>query len=113
MTGGADGKPSARDTLAQNIKRLIGDQSTRAWALGKGLDVKQVERLAKGSHAVTLDSLERVANACDLSAWQLLVPNLDPGRPPDCSHPDAQSDSALIAQLRGLLAAPGRKGEAA
>ena len=62
----------SRDILAANLRRLIDADtpkgqrpSVRAWALGKGLDVRLVDRLTKGQHAVTLDKLEEIAQEAE------------------------------------------------
>lgn len=76
-------------------------RSVRAWALGKGLDVRLIDRLTKGQHAVTLDTLDEVARALGLQAWQLLLEDLDPAAPPDA--PVSEEDRAMIRKLRRLL----------
>lgn len=67
----------ARTTLAANLNAAIkrsGQKTRNAWALSKKLDVKAVERAAKGLHAPRLDFVEELAAACDLQPWQLLHP---------------------------------------
>jgi hypothetical protein len=98
----------SRAILAANLRRLIeratppGERvSVRAWALGKGLDVRMIDRLVKGQHAVTLDSLEKIADACGLKAWHLLLEDFDPAGPPDA--PITSEDRALLTKLRRLL----------
>jgi len=101
-------KPTPRAILAANLRRFIdaatppGDRpSVRAWALGKGLDVRLVDRLSKGKHAVTLDKLEEIAEACGLQAWHLLIEDLDPASPPDA--PISEEERTLLRKLRRLL----------
>lgn len=101
----------SRDILSTNLQRLIqrdvdkhGPISRRAWAAGKGLDVKLIERLVKKSHAPTLDKLEDIANACGLKAWHLLYDGLDPDAPP--ADPISAEDRALLERLRSLLTRP-------
>jgi hypothetical protein len=77
------------------------DQSVRAWAQARRLDVRMIDRLTKGEHAVTLDKLEEIAAACGLQAWMLLIPELDATNPPDA--PVSESDRAMLAKLRRLL----------
>lgn len=98
----------SRGTLAQNLRLMIeletpagSKPSVRAWALSKGLDVKMIDRLTKGQHAVTLDKLEEIANACGLQAWHLLISDLDPRQPPDA--PISDSERKLLRRLRSLL----------
>lgn len=97
-----------RDILAKNLRRMIeadlkkGERfSVRAWALGKGLDVRMIDRLVKGQHAVTLDKLDEVASTLGLKAWHLLIDDLDPQTPPDA--PISEEERALLRKLRRLL----------
>ena len=94
---------TSRDILSENLTRMIASSklTRRGWAIGKGLDVKLVERLVKGGNAVTLDKLEQVASACGLQAWHLLIPDLDPNNPPAANITD--EDRAMLAKLRRLL----------
>ena len=98
-----------RGTLAANIRKLIehdlraGERySVRAWALGRGLDVKLIDRLTKGEHAVTLDTLYAIAQACGVQAWHLLLDDFDPASPADA--PISESDRLMLSKLRRLLA---------
>ena len=95
---------SSRDILARNLRRLIAadELSVRAWAMGKGLDVRLIDRLTKGQHAVTLDNLEKIASACGLKPWHLLLEDFEPGSTPDA--PISAEDRALLTRLRALLA---------
>ena len=92
-----------RDILAANLKRLITQEgaSVRGWALARGLDVRLIDRLTKGEHAVTLDNLDRIATACGLQSWQLLLEGFDPIAPP--SMPISADERAMLAKLRRLL----------
>ena len=98
----------SRAILAANLRRLIeaatlrGERpSVRAWALGKGLDVRMIDRLVKGEHAVTLDKLEQIAEACGLKPWHLLYEDLDPADLPDA--PMTPEERTLLRKLRSLL----------
>jgi hypothetical protein len=98
-----------RAVLADNLKRLIEAESRgrdrplsiRAWAMSKNLDVRMIDRLTKRQHAITLDNLEKIATACGLQPWHLLVPGLDPNSPPDAKF--TAEDRATLAKLRSLL----------
>lgn len=103
--------PDPRAVLADNLLRMIeasspkGERlSIRAWAMARGLDVRMIDRLTKKQHAVTLDSLDRIAAACGLQAWQLLVPDLDPASPPVAEI--TAEDRAMLDRLRSLLSKP-------
>jgi len=92
-----------RDILAKNLRKLIDKdgRSVRAWAIARGLDVRLIDRLTKGSHAVTLDKIEEVARACGLEPWHLLLPDFEPGQKLDA--PLTESDRELLVRLKSLL----------
>ena len=99
---------STRAILAANLNRMIdkatvggSKRSVRGWALGRGLDVKLIDRLSKGEHAVTLDQLEKIAEACGLKPWHLLIEDLEPSQPPDA--PITEEERRLLTRLRRLL----------
>lgn len=99
---------SPRAILADNLRRRIdadspaGEKlSVRAWAIGKGLDVRMIDRLLKGQHAVTLDKLDEIATALGLSAWHLLIEDLPSGPAPDA--PLTAGDKELLAKLKRLM----------
>ena len=103
---------TSRDILAANIRRLIqadtapGDRpSVRDWAMKRELDVKLIDRLSKAENAVTLTSLEKIAEACGLQTWHLLLPDFDPKNPPT-DAPITDADRVLLARLRKLLDPP-------
>jgi len=92
-----------RDILAANVRKMINKegQSVRAWAMAKGLDVRLIDRIAKASHAVTLDKIDEVATACGVPAWQLLLPDFEPGA--SLEPPLSSGDRELLARLKSLL----------
>lgn len=99
-------EPSA--ILAANLRRMINADtpdgakpSVRAWALGKDLDVRMIDRMTKGEHAITLDTLEKVAKATGLQPWHLLLPDLAPGEVPDM--PITEEERKMLMRLRKLL----------
>ncbi len=100
---------SLRATLARNLRKKIeldlggpgAKFSVRAWALGKELDVRLIDRLVKGQHAVTLDKLDEIAAACGLKPWQLLLDELDPASPADA--PISEPERQMLRRLRRLL----------
>lgn len=63
--------------------------------------MRLIDRLIKGEHAVTLDNIDKIANACGLQAWQLLLDDMDPASPADA--PISESDRAMLSKLRRLL----------
>lgn len=100
--------PLSRAILAANLRRMIDSAtprgqkpSVRAWATARGLDVRMIDRLVKGKHAITLDKLEEVAAGLGLKPWHLLIEDLDPSSPPDA--PITDEERALLRKLRRLL----------
>lgn len=96
--------PVVRLTLAANIRKMIdagassGEAvSLRAWAMSKGLDVRQVGRMAQGQNSVTLDTLEAVAQGCQVPAWSLLHPDFEPAASVPLPGP-SQTPSLLTAE---------------
>lgn len=82
---------NTRETAAANLRELMaaarrrGDRdlaSDKALSAKTGLGRPTIEGLRKGLRAVGIDTLEIVANAYDLQAWQMLVPGLDPENAP-------------------------------
>lgn len=101
-----------RQILSDNINRMIdastppgATRSVRAWAISRGLDVKMIDRIAKNSHAVSLDTLEQVAKGCGLKPWHLLLEDLDWNNPPDANV--TPQDLETLAKLRKLLGGQG------
>ena len=98
----------SRKVLAANLRKLIDADtpkaarpSIRAWATSRGLNVRMIDRLVKGQHAITLDKLEEIAEACGLKAWHLLIEEFDPAAPPDA--PITEPERAMLRRLRRLL----------
>lgn len=99
---------SSRDVLGKNLWKLVeadarpdGKPSIRGWAMRRGLDVRLIDRLVKGKHAVTLDNLEKIAEACNLKPWHLLLEDFEPGTEVDV--PISKEDRAMLRKLRKLL----------
>lgn len=97
-----------RAILAANLMRRIDADtpkgqrtSIRAWAIGKGLDVRMIDRIVKREHAVSIDTLEKIAEALGLQPWHLLLEDLEPGTTPD--EPITEEERAMLRKLRKLL----------
>lgn len=99
----AEHDKTSRNIVATNLRRMIDAEgsSIRAWAMARGLDVRLIDRLAKGQHAVTIDKLGEVAHAIGCQPWQLLLPDFDPKNPPDA--PISAEERQMLARLRKLL----------
>jgi transcriptional regulator with XRE-family HTH domain len=103
--------PSSRAILAANLRRMIDADggSVRAWAMGKRLDVRMVDRLVKEENSPTLDTLDEIAAACGLRTWQMLLEDVDATRPPDANVTmdervavGEHSDMLTIHQIRAV-----------
>lgn len=99
----------SRATLANNLRKVIERDlgagarfSVRAWALSKGLDVRLMTRLVNGDHAVTLDKLDEVAQACGVKPWQLLLEDFDVDGQAE-PLPLSDEDRALLRRLRRVI----------
>jgi hypothetical protein len=73
--------------LADNVRRLMehyfptaGDRPRRLSKEAQ-ISLSSVQRVYKGDVGASLDTIEAIARAFDLSAYQLLIPDLDPGNP--------------------------------
>ena len=97
-----------REILASNLRRIIDADtppgvkpSVRAWAMGRKLDVRMIDRLVKGENAVTLDKLAEIAEACGMKPWHLLLPDLEPHSNPE--NPITEEERKMLSRLRKLL----------
>lgn len=72
---------NAREVLAANFKKLRGatpslSDSKALVKIGAGTN-GTIERVAKASTGATIDTIEKLAAAYGLSAWQILAPTLE------------------------------------
>ena len=93
-TGGSRGycrQMDTRRTLSENLRRLMdyaaghdtgepGSQNSlaRKAEVSRGI----IQRILIGDIATAIDTLEKIAQAYNLHAWQLLIGGLDPANPP-------------------------------
>lgn len=66
--------------------------------------VATVHRVRRAEGACATDTLEAIARAFDLDAWQLLIPSIDPRNPPALRAMNA-SEAELYQRLKALIAA--------
>lgn len=77
-----------RVIVAANVKAAMehkfSEHSNKPKRLAEaaGVSLSTVQRIVGGTNGASIDHIESVADALDLSAYQLLVPNLDPANPP-------------------------------
>lgn len=89
-----------RDILANNIRKLIGTDSVRGWALARGLDVRLIDRITKGGNA-TLETIDEIAKAIGVPAWHLLLPDFDPNV--KIEKPITEPERKLLERLKTLI----------
>jgi transcriptional regulator with XRE-family HTH domain len=76
-----------RQVLALNVKQLMDvhlrESGNKPMALAKaaGVSLSTVQRIVRSETGASLDNIEAIAAAFQLSAYQLLVPNLHPENP--------------------------------
>lgn len=70
-----------------------------------GMKITQVKRILAGKHAVTMSTVERIASAYDIAAYQLLVPGLNPQNPQVLRELTAQETRLYKALEEALEAA--------
>lgn len=81
----------ARTLLATNVQALmcarpslssLAKVAAEAKRKGHTVSKNAVDSARQGTHAVNMDTLDGIARAFDMEAWQLLVPNMNPDNPP-------------------------------
>ena len=76
-----------REVVKANIRslmeRVYKDSRNRPKSLAKDAEISlsSVQRMLEGTTGATIDNLEAVASALDVSVYQLLLPNLDAENP--------------------------------
>ena len=78
-------EPTLRETLADNLNRLISQSTdlttTKKVAKKSGLGNGTIGRLRNAQTGLTLDKLEKLARAFEVEPWQLLAPGFEPENP--------------------------------
>ena len=94
--------------LGRNLKTLMDAheilRTQAAVAKAAGMDQTTVGRILAGSHSPRLQQIEALAEVYGLAPWQLLVPNLAPGKPPMLLQNQAEIE--LFAKLRQVISPP-------
>lgn len=76
-----------RTIVAENLKRLMVkhyaaiENKHKKLAKDAGVSLSTVQRIVKCETGASLDNIEALAGAFDLSAYQLLIPELDTSNP--------------------------------
>lgn len=74
----------------------------KALAAKAKLAASTIARIKRGEVGASIDTLEVIAKAYKLSAWQLLIPKLDPAIPPVAVSSD--TERALYWRIKSLAA---------
>lgn len=73
-------------TLWTNVEALMkkdfGKVNLQGFSKKCGVGIGTVQRIEEQQTSVGLKVLDKIADAHDLAAWQLLVPGFDPDNPP-------------------------------
>jgi hypothetical protein len=94
-----------RVMLAQNVRQLIdrhykdSDNKPKALSKATGLSLSSVQRVLSAETGASIDTIEVIANVFELSAYQLVLPNLDVENPQVVSGASA-AERAMYAQFR-------------
>lgn len=93
----------SKKILAENIKTILAKEglSVRGFALRHKLQQKQIDRIVKQENAVSLDTLDELANALGVMSWQLLVVGLDISTPPKIAV--TETEVMLYQKLSALM----------
>jgi DNA-binding phage protein len=79
-----------RTIMAQNLQKLLDHhyralpnitKKQHALAKDSGVRFSTIQRACKAENGPTLDTIEAIAAAVDLSAYQILIPSLEVGNP--------------------------------
>ena len=89
-------------TLWQNVEALMmkrfGAVNLKGFASHCGVGIATVQRIQAQKTSVGLAILDKIADRHGLSAWQLLVPGLDPDNPPTL-QPVSQKERELYEKI--------------
>jgi transcriptional regulator with XRE-family HTH domain len=99
-------QPEGLSPAAINLKALIAksrEQTINAWSVRNEVVQSTVNRIVNGSMDPTVSTLEGIAKKFGLSAWQLLVPDLDPDDPPVLRSANG-AERALFDKLKEAMA---------
>lgn len=101
-----DPRPKIRRVLAQNLKTLMAanaDESQSALKRRSGVAQATIGRIL-GDHGenARVETIDRLARAYNLQAWQLLIAGLEPSNPPILRTASAQ-EKALYDRLRATV----------
>jgi transcriptional regulator with XRE-family HTH domain len=94
-----------RSVLAQNVRALIdhhykdSDNRPKALATDTGLSLSSVQRVLNAEAGASIDTIEVIANAFDLSTYHLVLPNLDVQNPQIVAGASS-AERAMYAQFR-------------
>lgn len=101
---------NTKKVLADNLKALMhfhGITSQNELGRQSKIDQTTIGRMLNQKNAAQIDKVAAVARVFDLSAWQMLVPDLDPANPPVAQITAIERD--LYERLRAAAEAISKK----
>lgn len=81
--------------LLGRVKPLRSDETGVSRLLQAGLSNGNAQRVLAADQDIYMTRLDEVARALRVEPWQLLVPGIDPDRPPLLTAPPAVSEKAM------------------
>lgn len=103
---------AGKSAFHANLKALTDQApSVNAWAKARGLEQPTIQRLVNGADP-RLSMILRIADACGLEPWALLIDGLDPKNPP-VVRGASESERQLWSKIDGLLRDLGQLRDAA
>jgi hypothetical protein len=103
--------PNIKETIAQNVIALLGNQEKGATAalVGMGISNGTATRILHAKVDLGVDMLVKLAAGLKVQPWQLCVPGLDPSRMPSLEPlpfrwPFRQIDPEVLTGLTGTPA---------
>ena len=101
---GHDMRMDSRKILADNIRTLkeYAGLPNAKLATKCGVSNGTISNALLAKNALDIDTLDAIAKAFHLSAWQLLVPNLDPRNPHHITN-ISDAEAELYARLKSVL----------
>lgn len=101
-----------RSVLARNIRELMvrrypdaGDK-VRTMAKAAGVSLSTAQRILKEEVGATIDTIEALAEAFDVSVYQLMLPAMDPDNPQVIREASAEEKRLYRAWHRDKMALP-------
>lgn len=79
----SESKPSVKQIIAANLNRIVRARFPNPESAAKAAKIapQQLRRILAADHAITMRTVEKLAEGFGFEPYQLLVPGLDPKNP--------------------------------